>query len=101
VDVLILVVAILRRRRSVKNSVKYIQGINFLQLTLVEKNYIKNSCRATPDLVISQSSPRRIYVRNFNPTLYAKHKWMSGCAKGNALLGLLINHIITPAPTPP
>ena len=44
-----------------KNSVK---GINFSQISL--NNEIKNSCLATPELVISQSSSGRIqtFVRN-------------------------------------
>ena len=59
-----------------KNSSKYLQGINFLQLTLAEKTEIKNLDRATPDLVISVSSSSRIqtFVRKFN----TKHMWLSG-----------------------
>jgi hypothetical protein len=59
-----------------KNSSKYLQGINFLQLTLAEKTEIKNLDRATPDLVISVSSSSRIqtFVRKFN----AKHMWLRG-----------------------
>jgi hypothetical protein len=66
-----------------KNSVEYGQGINFSQLTLAERNGIKNLGRATTGLIISQSSSSRIqaYVRKFNPVIYAKHKWLSGCAK--------------------
>jgi hypothetical protein len=83
-----------------KNSVKYFQGIGFSQLTLAEKTEIKNLFHATSDLVISQSSSSRIqtYVRQFNPAIYAKHKWLSDCAEINALLGLLMNHIIVLAP---
>ena len=33
-------------------------------------------------------------MRKFKATMYAKHKWLSGCAEINALLGLLINHMI-------
>jgi hypothetical protein len=36
-----------------KNSVKYLQGTNFLQLILAEKTEIKNLHSATPDLVLS------------------------------------------------
>ena len=52
-----------------KNIVKYLEGINFSQLTLAEKTQINNLYRATPDLVISQSSLSRIqtYVRKVNP----------------------------------
>jgi hypothetical protein len=42
-----------------KNSVKYLQSINFLQLTLDKKTEIKNLGRATPGLVISWSSLSR------------------------------------------
>lgn len=37
------------------NSVKYLHGINFPQLTLAERTEIKNSGRATPVLDIFQS----------------------------------------------
>jgi hypothetical protein len=55
-----------------KNSVKYLQGINFLQLTLAEKSEIKKLGCETPDLVISQlsSSRKQTYVRKFNPAIY-------------------------------
>jgi hypothetical protein len=43
-----------------KNKMKYSQGINFLELVLAEETDIKTLCRATPDLVISQSSSSRI-----------------------------------------
>jgi len=48
-----------------KNIVKGSQGINLSQLTLPEKNEVKNVGHATCDLVISQSSSSRIqtYVR--------------------------------------
>jgi len=39
-----------------KNRVKYEQGINVLQLTVTKKTKFKRLCRATPDLVIYQSS---------------------------------------------
>jgi hypothetical protein len=53
-----------------------LDGINFSQLTFVEKTEIKNLGLATPDLVISQSQSRRIqmYVRKFKPVIYAKHR---------------------------
>jgi hypothetical protein len=59
-----------------KNSVKCLKGISLSQLTLAEKNEVKNLDHATCDLVISQSSSSRMqtYVRHFNPTMYAKHK---------------------------
>jgi hypothetical protein len=55
-----------------KTSVKYLQGINFLQLTLAEKTQIKNLGHETPDFSISQSSASRkqSYVRKFNPAIY-------------------------------
>jgi hypothetical protein len=83
-----------------KNTVKNIQSINTLQLTLTEKNEIKNSVQAPPDLVISQSSQSReeTYVRKFNPIICAKHNWLNGCANKNNLFGLLINHKTIPAP---
>jgi hypothetical protein len=39
-------------------------------------------------------------MRKLNPAVYAKHKWLSGCVEQNALLGLLVNHIIIPSPSP-
>jgi hypothetical protein len=41
---------------NIKNSVKCLQEINLLRLTLAEKTEIKNVVCLTPDLVISQSS---------------------------------------------
>jgi hypothetical protein len=83
-----------------KNRVKYLHGINFSQLTLAEKTGIKNLGHATSDLVICQSSSSRTQtdVRKFNPAIFAKHKWLSGCAERNAVLGLLINHFIICSP---
>jgi len=54
------------------NDAKYLQGINFLQLTLAEKAEIKNLGNETPDLIISQSSASRkqTYMRKFNPTIH-------------------------------
>jgi len=59
-----------------KNSIEYLQGINFSQLNLAERTGIKNLFRATSGLIISLSSWSRIqtYVRKFNPVIYAKHK---------------------------
>jgi len=59
------------------------QGINLSQLTLAEKNEVKNLGHAKCDLVISQSSSSRIktYVRQFNPAIYAKHKWLMAVLK--------------------
>jgi hypothetical protein len=59
-----------------KNSVKYLQGIRFSQLTVVEKKEIKNLGRATPDLVLSQASSSRIQtlVGKFNPAMCTKHR---------------------------
>jgi len=66
-----------------KNSVKCSKGINLSQLTLAEKTKVKNLGNATCDLVISQSSSTRIqtYMRQFNPTIYAKRKWLMAVLK--------------------
>jgi len=32
-----------------------------------------------------------------NPAVYAKHKWLSGCAESSVLFGLLIHHKIISA----
>jgi len=55
-----------------KNSAKYLQDINFLQLMLAEKTEIKNLGHETPDLIISESSASRkqTYVRKFDPSIY-------------------------------
>ena len=62
---------------------KYLQSINFSQLTLAKKTEIKSFCRATADLAIPQSpsgiKPAR--VREFNPGMYAKYKRLSDCAE--------------------
>jgi hypothetical protein len=57
------------------NSVKYLQSINFSQLTLASKTAITNLVHATPYLVISQatSSRKQTYVRKFNHAIYTKH----------------------------
>jgi len=34
-------------------------------------------------------------VRKFNPVIYVKHNWWNNCAERNALLDLLMKHIIT------
>jgi len=66
-----------------KNSVKCSQATNLSQLTLAEKTEVKKLVHATCDLVISQPSSSRIqtYVRHFNPTIYAKHKWLMAVLK--------------------
>ena len=78
-----------------------LQGTSFCQLTLARKTDIKNSGRATPELVISQSLPSKIqnYAKKFNPAIYAKHKWLSGCAEINTLLSVPIHHKIILVPT--
>jgi hypothetical protein len=60
-----------------KNCVKYLQGINFPQLSLAEKTAIKNLVCLTPDLVISQASLNRIqtYMRTNNCAVYTEHVW--------------------------
>jgi hypothetical protein len=69
--------------------VKYLNGVNFLQLTLSDKCEVNNLDRTTPDLAISQSLRSKIqtYVTNVNRAIYAQRKWWSGCAERNALLG--------------
>jgi hypothetical protein len=71
-----------------KNSVKYLQGINFSQLTLTSKTEIKNLGHTTPELVIFQSSLSRkqMYVRKLYTLIYTQHEWLSGCADRNGLL---------------
>jgi hypothetical protein len=66
-----------------KNTIEYLQEINFSQLTLAERTGLKNLGRTTSGLIIFQSSSSRLqtYVRKFNPIMYTKHKWLSDCAK--------------------
>jgi hypothetical protein len=78
-----------------KNSVKYLQGISFLQLTPAEKTEIKSSGHATSSLVLDYQANTNLCEKIYYYYIYAKHKWFSGCADRTALLGLLINH--TPA----
>jgi len=75
-----------------KSSVKYYQGMSFVELTLAEKTDITNFGRAAPDWVIypSSSSGIQIYVRKFNPAVYAEHQWVSGFAETSALFSILI-----------
>jgi len=60
--------------------VKYLQRINFSQLSLSETTGIKNLVCLTPDLVISQLSLNRIqtYVRRFIPAICDKHEARGG-----------------------
>jgi hypothetical protein len=76
----ILLVAI---NKHEKEHVKYLQSINFSQLTLTVKNEIKNLRSAILNLVISQSlsTRKQAHVKKSNPALNVKHKWLSGCAK--------------------
>jgi hypothetical protein len=57
-----------------KNSVHYLQGINFSQVILAEKIEIKKLSPAMPVLFIFQSSLSRIQtsVEKFNPAINAK-----------------------------
>jgi hypothetical protein len=85
-----------------KNSVKHMQGINFSHLTLSEKTEIKNLDHATPYLVISQPSSSRIQtcMRKFNPSMYVKYKWFSGCAERNTVRPSQLSYSNTsPSPT--
>jgi hypothetical protein len=61
----------------------YLQGIKFSPLTIAKKTQFKNLGSATSNLVIYQSSTNRIqtYARKLNSAVYAKHKWLSGCAE--------------------
>ena len=63
------------------NSVKYLQIINFSQLTLSEKTEIKVRVRPTPVLSIEQksSSKGQAYTRHFNMGVYQKCEWI--CVK--------------------
>ena len=71
------------------NSVKYLQGTSFSQLTPASKTGTTNFYRAKPDVVISHLSSRRIqtFVRKFT-----KYKRTSGCAELTLYQALLINH---------
>jgi hypothetical protein len=66
-----------------KNSIDYLQRINFSQINHAESIGIKNLGRAASGLIIYQSSSSIIqtYVRKLNPVIYAEHKWLSDCAK--------------------
>jgi len=69
-----------------KSSVKYLPGVKFSQLTVVEKTEIKNLGRAAPDLVRFQAPSSRIQtlVGKFNPDICTKHRQLSDCAERNA-----------------
>lgn len=70
-----------------ENRVKYLQNINFSQLTLNEKTEIKARGRPTPVLSIQQNSTSRNkeYTRQFNISVYQKCEWLCGCDEANAL----------------
>jgi hypothetical protein len=57
-----------------KNNVNYLQDVNLSQLTLSKKADVKNLCRGTPYLVVSQSpsSSLQTHERKFNPVIHAK-----------------------------
>ena len=63
-----------------KNSVKYLQGINFSQLILTSKTEIKNLGHATHELVTSQSSLSRKHMWENCTLLYTLN--MSGWVAG-------------------
>jgi len=69
------------------NSVKYLQNINFSQLTLSEKVEIKSRGRPTPVLFIQQKSTSRKkeYKRHFTTKVYENYEWLCGCDEKNAL----------------
>jgi hypothetical protein len=54
-----------------KECLKYLQDINFLQVSLAEKIEIQNLCSATPGLINDQSSSSRkqTHVIKFNPAV--------------------------------
>ena len=66
-----------------KKSVKYLQGFNLSQLTLSEKNEVKDLCPTTPNLVMSQSSSSIIQtcMRKFNRCIQAKQKSLCDCGE--------------------
>lgn len=70
-----------------ENRVKYLQNINFSQLTLNEKTEIKARGRPTPVLSIQQNSTSRNkeYTRQFNISVYQKCEWLCGCDEANTL----------------
>jgi len=39
-------------------------------------------------------------MRKFNPVMYVKHKWLSGCAEISALLDPLVQSYNIPSPCP-
>jgi hypothetical protein len=65
-----------------------ITGHQFFANNLAVKNEIKNVSSATLDLVISlsPSTRKQAYMRKSNPSINAKHKWVSGCAKSIAVI---------------
>ena len=69
-----------------ENSVRFLQNINFSQLTLSEKTEIKERGRATPGLSIEQKSTSKgqAYTRHFNIAVYQKYEWICG-NEANAL----------------
>jgi hypothetical protein len=85
-----------------RNSVKYLQGINFSQLAPVEDTGITNLGRATPDLVTSQVSLAEYKLTWENLTiLYMLNiKGWVAAVERNALWGHPIYHNnASPRPT--
>ena len=74
---------------ALNNTVAYLKGIRFLQLTLAEKLQIKAKGRHCPDLVVKSgnvgTSNGKHYTRKFNSKIYEKHQWLTGCLETNAL----------------
>ena len=74
---------------ALNNTVAYLKGIRFLQLTLAEKLQIKARGRHCPDLVVKSdnvgTSNGKHYTRKFNSKIYEKHQWLTGCLETNAL----------------
>jgi len=70
-----------------KNSVQYLQGMNFSQLALAETTEIKNLVCLTLDLVFTRSSLNRINLMWENLSLlYDKHETRGGAVGwGSAL----------------
>ena len=72
---------------ALNDTVSYLKGIKFLQLTLDEKLQIKAKGRHCPNLTIEKSSVSKgkQYNRKFKPDIYEKHNWLTGCSETNKL----------------
>lgn len=68
-------------------SVDELKCINFREMNLHEKIYIKKLGRPMPDLEINQvyTNGSQRYVRKFNARVYRDNDWICGCDITNAL----------------